>query len=85
MKRLLFTAAALLLAACAARVEPLPVATPPGPGGSCPHGYTSSGSYCVPDRGAQPSPSRRMALALGAGFLPAVIACAAALDVDQWL
>jgi hypothetical protein len=29
-----------------------PVPKPPGPGGSCPHGYTSSGSYCVPSQGA---------------------------------
>jgi hypothetical protein len=35
------------------RAEPLPVAKPAGPGGSCPHGYTSSGSYCVPSQGAQ--------------------------------
>ena len=32
---------------------PLPLPRPPGPGGSCPHGYTSSGSYCVPSAGAQ--------------------------------
>src|SRR5262249_14912889 len=27
-----------------------PVLKPAGPGGSCPHGYTSSSSYCVPAR-----------------------------------
>jgi len=32
--------------------EPLPVQKPPGPGGSCPNGYSSSGSYCTPGRGA---------------------------------
>jgi hypothetical protein len=26
---------------------------PTGPGGSCPHGYTSTGSFCVPREGAQ--------------------------------
>jgi hypothetical protein len=26
---------------------------PAGPGGSSPHGYTSSGSFCVPREGAQ--------------------------------
>jgi hypothetical protein len=26
---------------------------PPGPGGSCPHGYLASGSFCVPAQGAQ--------------------------------
>jgi hypothetical protein len=36
-----------------ARGEPLPLPRPPGPGGSCPHGYTTSGSYCVPSQGAQ--------------------------------
>jgi hypothetical protein len=30
--------------------EPLPQPKPPGPGGACPHGYTSSGSFCVPSR-----------------------------------
>jgi hypothetical protein len=37
----------------AVRAEPLPQPKPPGPGGSCPHGYTSSGSFCVPAQGAQ--------------------------------
>jgi hypothetical protein len=32
--------------------DPLPQPKPQGPGGSCPHGYTSSGSYCVPSAGA---------------------------------
>jgi hypothetical protein len=30
-----------------------PVPKPSGPGGSCPHGYTASGSFCVPSQGAQ--------------------------------
>jgi hypothetical protein len=33
--------------------EPLPQPKPAGPGGSCPHGWVSSGSYCVPSQGAQ--------------------------------
>jgi hypothetical protein len=33
--------------------QPLPVPKPPGPGGSCPHGYTSTGSFCTPSQGAQ--------------------------------
>ena len=41
------------LAATAAHAEPMPVPKPTGPGGSCPHGYTSSGSFCVPSAGAQ--------------------------------
>jgi len=32
---------------------PLPQPQPRGPGGSCPHGYLASGSYCVPSQGAQ--------------------------------
>jgi hypothetical protein len=32
---------------------PLPQPQPQGPGGSCPHGYLASGSYCVPSQGAQ--------------------------------
>jgi hypothetical protein len=42
---------ALLLPTLAV-AEPLPQLKPPGPGGSCPHGYTTSGSYCVPSQGA---------------------------------
>jgi hypothetical protein len=42
-----------LLISTAALAEPLPVPKPPGPGGSCPHGYRASGSYCVPGHGAQ--------------------------------
>jgi hypothetical protein len=42
-----------LLISTAALAEPLPVPKPPGPGGSCPFGYTSSGSYCVPSQGAR--------------------------------
>lgn len=33
--------------------EPLPVPRPIGPGGSCPYGYVTSGSFCVPTQGAQ--------------------------------
>jgi hypothetical protein len=33
--------------------QPLPQPKPAEPGGSCPHGYTSSGSFCVPRAGAQ--------------------------------
>jgi len=36
-----------------ALAQPLPQPRPSGPGGSCPHGYTSSGSFCVPRAGAQ--------------------------------
>jgi hypothetical protein len=36
-----------------AHTQPLPQPKPVGAGGSCPHGYTSSGSFCVPSQGAQ--------------------------------
>jgi hypothetical protein len=45
-------AIAMVAMIAAALAEPLPVAKSPGPGGSCPHGYTSPGSYCVPGQGA---------------------------------
>jgi hypothetical protein len=54
----ILAATAIMLTAAAA--EPLPVPRPAGPGGSCPSGYTTSGSYCVPTQGAQdaiPKPS----------------------------
>jgi hypothetical protein len=41
---------ATLLCATAAMAEPLPQ---PYSGGSCPHGYLASGSFCVPSQGAQ--------------------------------
>jgi hypothetical protein len=49
----------LVLSAAAASAQPLPLPKPPGPSGSCPHGYTSSGSSCVPSRGAQDDPDMR--------------------------
>src|SRR5262249_45382840 len=36
-----------------ALTEPPPVPKPPGPGGSCPHGYITSGSFCTPSSGTQ--------------------------------
>ena len=44
---------ALSLLPTLALAEPLPQPKPSGPGGSCPHGWISSGSYCVPSQGAQ--------------------------------
>jgi hypothetical protein len=38
--------------------EPLPQPKPPGPGGSCPHGWLSSESYCVIGRGRDAQPRR---------------------------
>jgi len=48
-----FAAAVLALTATVICAESLPVPKPAGPAGSCPHGYTSSGSFCVPSQGAQ--------------------------------
>ena len=42
----------LFALATAARAEPLPVPMPER-GGSCPHGFTHSGGFCVPSAGAQ--------------------------------
>ena len=36
-----------------ALAQPLPQPKPTDPGGSCPHDWTSSGSFCVPREGAQ--------------------------------
>jgi hypothetical protein len=57
MKTLSLVAVAAL-AATAAAADPLPVPKPPRPGGSCPHGYTTSGSFCVPSAGAQDAISK---------------------------
>src|SRR5215471_6583139 len=48
------TALSLMLAliTTTALTEPLPVPKPPGPGGSCPHGYIASGSFCTLSPGA---------------------------------
>ena len=49
-------AIALLIAATigsGAFAAPLPQPKPVGPGGSCPHGYLPSGSFCAPSAGAQ--------------------------------
>jgi hypothetical protein len=43
---------ALMLIA-SAHADPLPQLKRSGPGGSCPYGYFTSGSYCVPSQGAQ--------------------------------
>jgi hypothetical protein len=44
---------ALLMRLVSALAEPWVQPRPQGPGGSCPHGWTSSGSFCVPSQGAQ--------------------------------
>ena len=44
---------ALVMWLASALAEPLPQPKPPGPGGSCPHGWLASGSFCVPSQGAQ--------------------------------
>jgi hypothetical protein len=45
--------AALAAVATAALAGPLPQPKPPSPGGSCPFGYTASGSFCMPPQDAQ--------------------------------
>jgi hypothetical protein len=51
MKPIVAIIASLLLLSPA--LVQLPVPKPPGPGGSCPHGYTSCGPSCVPRAGAE--------------------------------
>jgi hypothetical protein len=51
MMRLIIAVIVIALLSPALAQQPLP--KPPGPSGSCPHGYTSSGSFCVPREGAQ--------------------------------
>jgi hypothetical protein len=53
MKMLPIIVAALAFATIAVQGEPLPLPRPQGPGGSCPHGYLASGSYCAPSQVAQ--------------------------------
>jgi hypothetical protein len=52
MVKLVSVAFVLFAAATAAHAEPFPVPMPER-GGSCPHGFTQSGGFCVPSAGAQ--------------------------------
>ena len=56
-------------------VELLPVPKPRGPGGSCPHGYIASGSFCTASSAIA---RRRTAHAHGDGSRAGAIACATA-------
>jgi hypothetical protein len=52
-----------------ALAQALPQPKPAGPGGSCPHGYSSPGSFFVPREGAQdaiPCPERDLPARMGA-------------------
>jgi hypothetical protein len=49
----LITTTIMVLLPTFALAQPLPLPKPPGPGGSCGHGWLSSGSFCVPTQGAQ--------------------------------
>jgi hypothetical protein len=53
MKMLAIAIALLAFTTMLASAQPLPIQKPRGPGGSCPFGYMSSGSYCMPSQGAQ--------------------------------
>jgi hypothetical protein len=62
-----------------------PQPKPAGPGGSCPHGYTSSGSFCMPREGAQePSRCRGTGPARTDGRAAAATACAAAVGAESY-
>ncbi len=79
MKRLPIVVAALAFVATAARAQ---VALPKsqGPGGSCPHGYTQSGAFCVPSqRGAQDAVPKPPTVGVrGDGYRAATTVCGAA-------
>lgn len=51
MMKPIFAVIIALLPSLALAQQPVP--KPAGAGGSCPHGYTASGSFCVPSQGAQ--------------------------------
>jgi hypothetical protein len=59
MTRAMIIAAALVLVT-GARTDPLPQPQPVRPGSACPHGYFTSGSYCVPSQGAQDAVAPRL-------------------------
>jgi hypothetical protein len=64
------TLAAIIIAlpSSLALAQPLPQPKPAG-GGSRPHGYTSSGSFCVPREGTQdalPAAERQLSVGLDA-------------------
>jgi hypothetical protein len=67
----------IILWACGAIAAPLPQPKSAGPGGSCPFGYMSSGSFCMPSAGAQdavPKPPNGTC-PWGAGCRRGVFAC----------
>jgi hypothetical protein len=82
----------VITANTAALAEPLPQPRPSGPGGSCPHGWTSSGSSCVLSQGAQdpvPKPQTnhhqailRILAAKGTDLLPCALRLRLRLFVD---
>jgi hypothetical protein len=64
--------------------QPVPQPKPAGPGGSCPHGYTSSGSFCAPARARWTrSHCRRTGPARTAGRAAVATVCAAAVAADS--
>ena len=53
MKALVAVITVIAVLLSSALALPLPQPMPPGPGGSCAHGWSRSGSFCVPRQGAQ--------------------------------
>jgi hypothetical protein len=53
MMRLIFAIIIAAVPPSLAPAQPLPQPRPSGPGESCPHGYSASGSFCVRHAGAQ--------------------------------
>jgi hypothetical protein len=66
-----------------ALAQPLP--QPKSAGGSCPHCYTSSGSFCVPSQGAQDAiPLPPNAAVRMVGLVAAHSVCAAAVGAEPF-
>jgi hypothetical protein len=65
--------------------QPLPQPKRAGPGGSCPHGYTSSGSFCVPRKGCAGCSPIATERYLSAWFdsQRQLLACAAGVDPSR--
>ena len=77
-------AALVLAGTAAAAASPLPVPKPPGTGGSCPFGYTTSGGFLRRAKARRmQSKNRRTVFARTVGFRRPIFVCAAAARGDE--
>jgi hypothetical protein len=69
MKLKLITMAAIIpVLSGSSFAQPLPVAMPLGPGGSCPRDYYTSGSFCMPMQGARDAVAKPVGGTCPVGF-----------------